>query len=81
LQRGQASAFGIPLVPAHQGAEAAYLGIMSSKAQVAGSEVKLLVIERVVGDMHLAVNTAERAVGIEDRGSVVIDAGSSFFEE
>ena len=46
LQRGQAGAFGIPLVPAHQRAHAADGGVESAIAQVAGSEVILFVVQR-----------------------------------
>ena len=80
LQRGQAGAFGIPLVPAHQRAHAADGGVESAIAQVAGGEVILFVVERVVGDVHLAIEPAQGAVRVEDDGRVVIDAGGALLE-
>src|SRR6185295_15132293 len=80
LQRGQAGAFGIPLVPAHQRAHAADGSIESAIAQVAGSEVILFVVQRVVGDVHLAIQAAQGAVRVKNDGRVVIEAGSSLFE-
>ena len=80
LQRGQAGAFGIPLVPADQRAHAAHAGIESAIAEVAGSEVKLFVIQRVIGDVHLAIEAAQRSVGVEDDGRVVIHAGRALLE-
>src|SRR6266700_3373936 len=41
---------------------------------VAGREVILLIIKRIVGDVHLAKDAEERAVGVEDRGRIMIDA-------
>ena len=51
------------------------------EAEVAGGEVELFVVERVVGDVHLAVDAAERTIGVEDGGGVVVDAQSALFEE
>ena len=59
LQGGQAGAFGIPLVPADQRAHAADGGVEGAKAEVAGREVVLFVVERVVGDVHLAIEAAQ----------------------
>ncbi len=55
-------------------------GIEIGEAEIARSEIKLFVIERIVGDMHLAVFAEERTVGIEDRAGVVIDTGSAALE-
>ena len=41
---------------------------------VARREVELLVVERVVGDVHLAIHAHQRTVGVNDRGGVVIEA-------
>src|ERR1700730_1751517 len=77
LQRGQAGSLGEPLIPADQRAQAAYAGIERAKPEIAGSEIKLFVIERIVGDMHLAVEAARSAVAVENGCGVVIDAGCS----
>src|ERR1041385_6775718 len=55
LQCSQASAFGIPLVPANQRAHAADPGIEGPVAEIPGGEIVLLVVERVVGNVHLAI--------------------------
>ena len=81
LQRGQARAFGIPLVPADQRAHATHRGIESAVAEIAGSEVILLVIQRVIGDVHLAIEAALSSVGVEDDGGVVIHAGRALLED
>src|SRR5271169_2373986 len=56
LQGGQARGLGIPLVPTDQHADLAIAGLPGAEAEVAWSEVELLVIERVVRDVHLAVD-------------------------
>ena len=80
-QAGQARAFGIPLVPADQRGDAAEARVEAGKAEVAGREVELFVVERIVGDVHLAVDAGEAAVGVEDRGGVVVEAGGAALEE
>src|SRR5205807_3162074 len=52
-QRREASAFGIPLVPAHQRADASDARVERPETQVAGGEVELLVVGGIVGDVHL----------------------------
>ena len=37
-------------------------GVSKQRSEVAGSEVELLVVERVVGDVHLAIQAEDRAV-------------------
>src|SRR5262249_15990315 len=81
FESGQARAFRIPLVPANLNANTAEFGIEVREAEIAGREIELFVIERIVGDMHLAVFTEERSVGIENRTGVVIDAGGAAFEQ
>src|ERR1019366_6784074 len=75
LQCRQARGFGIPLVPADQHADLAVAGWPGAETEVAWSEIELLVIERVVRDVHLAIDAQERAVGIDDRRRVVVEAG------
>ena len=59
----------------------AYDGVERLKAEVAGGEVVLLVIERIIGDVHLAIAAAERAVGVEDDGRVVVEPGGAALED
>ena len=52
-----------------------------AKAEIAGSEIKFFVVERVVGNMHLAIFAGERSIVLENCGGVVVDAGSTAFEQ
>ena len=80
-QAREARAFGIPLVPADQHADPAVARVEVGEAQIAGREIKLLVVERIVGDVHLAVEAQQRAIGVEHRRRVVIKAGGAALEE
>ncbi len=80
-QRHQARGFRIPLVPAHQHAEAADGGVDRLEAEVARGEVELLVEARIVGDVHLAVLAGDAAVGFEDHRGVVVQAGRAALEQ
>ena len=51
------------------------------EAEVAGREVELLVVGRVVGDVHLAVHAADGAVGLEDDCRVVVETCRATLEE
>ena len=62
LQRGEARAFGIPLVPADERADAAVRRVDGLESEIAGREVELLVVERIVGDVHLAIDADDGAV-------------------
>src|SRR6266851_8900339 len=64
LQRGQPRALRIPLVPAHQRADPSNLSVERSVAKIARSKVVLLVIERVVRNMHLAINSPQAAISV-----------------
>src|ERR1035437_1476491 len=81
LQSREPRAFRIPLVPADERAELSGGGIKGLEAKIAGSEIKLFVVERIVGNVHLAVDAAQCAIGIENRGRVVIEAGSALLKE
>ena len=48
------------------GADAAEAGIEGAKSQVAGSEVIFLEVERIVGDVHLAIEAEQRPIGVDD---------------
>ena len=56
-------------------------GVERPVTQISGSEIVLFVIEGIVRDVHLAINAAERPVGVKDRGRIVIDPGRSLFEK
>jgi len=80
-QCGQARAFGIPLVPADEHGDAAVAGVESAEAEIAGSEIKLFVIQGIVRDVHLAVQAEEFAGGVNNGGAVVVNAGGTTFED
>src|SRR3954453_1788216 len=73
-QGGEPGTFWIPLVPADERAHAAVIGIEGFEAEIARSEVELLVIERIVGDVHLAVEPEDLALGIDHPRCIVINA-------
>ncbi len=52
------------------------LRVPGAEAEIARREIKLLVEKRVVRDVHLAVLAEIGAVGVDDRGGVVVDAGA-----
>src|SRR5215470_15062264 len=81
LQRRDARAFRIPLIPADEGSDFSDGGVEGLEAEIAGGEVELLVVERIVGDVHLAVEARDAAVLLNDGGGVVIEACGTAFEE
>src|ERR1035438_1338639 len=81
LQRGQARGLGIPLVPTDQYADLAVAGLPGAETEVAWRKIELLVIERVVRDVGLAIHAQERAVSIDDRRRVVVEARGPLLEQ
>jgi len=78
---GESCGFGEPLVPADEHADRCPGGFEGAETGVAGGEIKLLVVERVVGDVHLAVDAHDLAVRADDGGGVVIKTGGATFKE
>src|SRR5580658_601361 len=81
LQGRQPRAFRIPLVPTNKRAQATGAGVERAKTKVSRSEIKLFIVERIVGNVHLAVEAAERTVTVEDRGRVVVNAGGPLLKQ
>src|SRR5687768_12093032 len=77
----QARSLRIPLIPANQNADAPVMGVPGPKSQISRREVKLLVIERIVRDVHLAVFPEISSVGVQNGSGIVIDAGCSPFKQ
>ena len=73
-QRRESRRFRIPLIPAHADADPRKFRVPRQKPEVARSEVELLVIKRVVGNVHLAILAEIGAVGVDDRRCVVVNA-------
>ena len=81
LQRREPRAFGIPLVPADQSSNAAHVGVEGAEAEIAWREVILFVVERIVGNVHLAIEAAQSSVRVEQDSGVVIDARGALLEQ
>ena len=80
-QRHQPRRLRIPLVPADERPDAPDARVESPKAEVARSEVELLVVGRIVRDVHLAIQAHHATVRVDDGGAVVIDAGGAALED
>ncbi len=81
LQSGEAGALGIPLIPADQRAHSPDVCIKGAKAEIARSKVIFFVVKRIIRDVHFAVQTANRAVGVKDDRRVVIHARGALLEK
>ena len=81
LKSHEAGCLGVPLVPADEHAQPAYARLYGVEAEVAGGEVELLVVARVVGYVHLAVAAGYGAVALDDHGGVVVESGGAALEE
>src|SRR5262249_38702168 len=80
-QGGQPSRFRIPLVPANTNTDFAVFCFPRQKSKIARRKVKLLVVERIVRNVHFAVFAKKFSVRVNDCGGVVINTGPAFFEE
>src|SRR5207244_9439028 len=80
-QRGQSCRLGIPLVPANADADFSMGGFPRLKSEIARREVKLLVVKRIIGNVHLAIFAKKSSVSIDDGRRVVIDSRTPFLEE
>jgi hypothetical protein len=69
------------LVPADANADLAMRCWPRLKPKIAWSEIKLLVIQWVVRNMHLAVFAEHVSIRANDYGGVVINAGAAFLEK
>ena len=54
---------------------------MSLEAEVARREIKLFVVKRIVGNVHLAILAGNLAVSVDDHSRVVINAGGALFKK
>ena len=77
----QPGGLGIPLIPADERTDGELRRRHAHEAGVAGSEVKLFVVVRVVGDVHLPVEPGLRAIDIEDHTGVVEQPRRAAFED
>ena len=77
----QTGTLGIPLIPADLHAELSYRGLYGAETEVSGSEIELLVVGRVIGDVHLAMETCNSAVTLEHNSRIMIESWSTALEE
>jgi hypothetical protein len=69
------------LIPADAKADLALRGGPSLETQIARGEIKLFVIGRIVGDMHLAILADDLAAGANEDRRVVIKTGGPLLEK
>ncbi len=81
LHRGEARGFGIPLIPADQHTDLAITRLPRFETKVAGREIEFLVEQRIIRNVHLAIDAEQRTVGINDRSGVVINAGRALLKQ
>src|SRR5207249_10458274 len=80
-QSSQSGRFRIPLVPTNTDTDFAMSSLPGLKSQIARGKIKFFVIERIIRDVHLSILTQKFSIGVDDRGCVVINAGTAFLEE
>ena len=81
LQRHQAGCLRIPLIPANQHAQLAHRSLDRVEAQVARSKVELLVVGRIIRNMHLAVFSGYASILLNHHRRIVIQPRSTALEE
>ena len=80
-KRGKACGLWKPLIPADAGAEAAVLRVKTLEAEIARREVELFIKQRIVGNVHLAIDAGSGSVDVEDNRRVVVDARRPAFKK
>src|SRR5579863_5900290 len=80
-ERCQARGFGIPLVPADECGDASELRVECAEAEISRREVELFEEKRIVGNVHLAINSEQRSIGVNDRRRVVVKARRALLEK
>ena len=81
LQGRETRCLGIPLIPADEHAEIAGACLPVAEAEIARGEVELLVEERIVRNVHLAVLAEVFSIRFDDRGGVVVETRRPALEE
>ncbi len=54
---------------------------MGRKTQIPGREIELLVVERIIGDMHLSIATRDLTPSVQHDGRIVVETGRTTLEE
>ena len=80
FQGHESGCFRIPLVPAYKHAKFTQRGLDRFEADISGSKIKLLIIGRIIGDMHLSVFSGYTAITVENDRRIMIQSRSTFFK-
>ena len=72
LHRGQPRSFGVPLVPTNEHTDFPEFGVPCAEPGVAGRKIELLIVKRIIGNVHFPVDAEQAAVGVDNHGRVVI---------
>ena len=62
LKGHQSGCLGVPLIPTNHHTQFTHRGLDGMETQITGGEVELLVIGRIIGDMHLPIDTCDATV-------------------
>src|SRR5260370_42044400 len=81
LKCGEPGAFRVPLIPTHERANRTDLRVERAKAEIAGGEIKLLVVRGIIRDVHLPIDAFDLPISVDDGGGVVIQAGRAALEQ
>ena len=77
----KARGFRIPLIPADQHAQTPEARVEIHEAEIARREIEFLEIQRIVGNMHLAIDAFDLAIGANHRRGVVIQTRAAPLEK
>ena len=77
----QSSGLRVPLIPANQYAKTTHGGRYGPEVEVAGREVELLVVRRIVRDVHFAVPPCYRSVFFDHDGRIVVNPRCTTLKE
>src|SRR5690606_27640635 len=80
-QRSQSRSLGIPLIPADEHAELGGGGRERAESEIARREVELLVVTRIVRNVHLPVLADIAALAVDHGRRVVVEARRAPLEQ
>ena len=81
LQGHETGCLGIPLIPANHDAQTTYRGLNGMETEIARGEVELLVIGRIIGDVHLAIDACDGAILLKHHCCIVVQACCTMLKE
>ena len=72
LKCHETGCLGVPLIPANHDAQTTYRGLNGMETEIARGEVELLVVGRIIGDVHLAIDACDGAILFEYYCRIVV---------